>query len=141
MKNFSHSIIRLFILTLLVGCGSAKVKKAPKRNEAYQQTILTKPQKNSSVGIASFYSDKFNGSKTASGEIFSNHSLTAAHRSLPFGTQVRVIGLWNNKSVIVRINDRGPFSTNRIIDISKSAAAKIGLINKGTGKVKIEVLR
>jgi len=89
------------------------------------------------TGIASFYADKFNGRQTASGEIFDENKLTAAHKTLPFGTIVKVTNLTNNQSVIVRINDRGPFVAGRIIDLSKSAARKIDLINAGVVKVTI----
>ncbi|ELR71009.1 Rare lipoprotein A precursor [Fulvivirga imtechensis AK7] len=91
-------------------------------------------------GQASFYADKFEGRPTASGEKYSHSKLTAAHRSLPFGTMVKVTNLKNNKSVIVRINDRGPFVKGRIIDLSKSAAQKLGFTHQGVTKVNIEVI-
>lgn len=90
------------------------------------------------TGKASFYADKFNGRKTASGEKFRNSKLTAAHKTLPFGTKVKVINLSNGKSVKVRINDRGPYVAGRIIDLSKKAAHKVGLDKKGVGNVKIK---
>ncbi len=92
------------------------------------------------IGYASYYGIKFNGNKTASGEILNIYKLTAAHKTLPFGTKVKVTFLKTGKSVIVRINDRGPFSKNRIIDLTDKAAQKIGLLKYGTGKVKIDVL-
>ncbi len=91
-------------------------------------------------GIASYYADDFHGRKTSSGEIYNMHALTAAHRKLPFNTKVRVTNLENNRSVEVRINDRGPFKDNRVIDLSLKAALEIGLISNGTGPVKIEIL-
>ncbi|MBD3748249.1 MAG: septal ring lytic transglycosylase RlpA family protein [Sphingobacteriales bacterium] len=90
------------------------------------------------LGKASFYADKFNGRKTASGERFRNSKLTAAHKTLPFGTKVKVINLSNGKSVKVLINDRGPFVAGRIIDLSKKAARKIDLDKEGVGNVKIK---
>ncbi len=90
-------------------------------------------------GKASFYADKFEGRKTASGEIFHQAKLTAAHKSLPFGTWVKVINRDNKKSVIVRINDRGPFVKGRIIDLSKSAAKKIGKLKNGIYSVRIKI--
>jgi rare lipoprotein A len=90
--------------------------------------------------MASYYGSKFHGKKTACGEIFDMNEYTAAHPKLPFQTRVKVTNLSNNKSVVVRINDRGPFTKKRIIDLSKAAGAKIGLIAAGTAKVKIEVL-
>lgn len=92
------------------------------------------------IGLASFYADKFDGKTTASGETFSQKKLTGAHRTLPFGTVVRVTNMDNNLSVEVTINDRGPFVEKRIIDLSRSAAEKLQFINNGTASVKVEVL-
>jgi len=93
------------------------------------------------TGLASYYGNKFEGRKTASGEIFSNSLLTAAHATLPFGTKVKVTCLANNRSVIVRINDRGPFpSKKRIIDLSQKAARELGIIKKGVARVRIEIV-
>ena len=91
-------------------------------------------------GLAAVYSDKLAGHKTASGEVFSQQKLTAAHPSLPFGTKVNVTNTNNNKTVEVRINDRGPKQAGRVIDMSSAAAAKIGLGKKGTAPVKLEVV-
>ncbi len=91
-------------------------------------------------GTASWYGKKFHGRKTASGERFDMHQLTAAHKTLPFGTVVRVTNLENGRTVDVRINDRGPHTPKRIIDISYSAAKKLGLIEQGLGRVSIEII-
>lgn len=91
------------------------------------------------TGEASYYASKFEGRRTANGEIFSNNKLTAAHRTLAFGTQVVVTNLSNNKQVTVTINDRGPFIKGRIIDVSQLAAKKLGFYNDGITKVKIEI--
>lgn len=93
-------------------------------------------------GEASYYGDKFAGRTTANGETFDPSEMTAAHRSLPFDTKVRVtrVGGASNASVVVRINDRGPYAEGRIIDLSEGAARKIGLIGDGVAEVKIEVL-
>ncbi len=93
----------------------------------------------SQEGIVSYYADKFQGRKTASGQRFDKNAFTAAHRSLPFGTKVNVTNLANGKSVIVEINDRGPYSEERILDLSPAAARKIGLMGRGTVKARIEV--
>lgn len=93
------------------------------------------------VGIASWYGPNFHGRRTASGEVFDMHALTAAHRTLPFGTLVRVTYLKTGKSVVVRINDRGPWKRGRILDLSYGAAKAIGLVRDGTGKVKLEVIQ
>lgn len=91
-------------------------------------------------GQASFYADKFEGRITASGEKYMHSQLTAAHKSLPFGTILRVTNLKNNKSVIVRVNDRGPFVKGRIVDLSKSAAQTLDFEKQGVAKVAIEVI-
>lgn len=91
-------------------------------------------------GVASFYGKEHHGKKTANGEIFDMYKLTAAHRSLPFGSLVKVTNLTNNRSVIVRINDRGPYIGGRIIDLSQAAAERLEMIRSGISKVKIEVL-
>lgn len=90
------------------------------------------------TGKASYYASKYNGRRTASGEKFRNSKLTAAHKTLPFGTKVKVTNLKNGKTVKVRINDRGPFIPGRIIDLSKKAARRIDMIEEGVGSVKIE---
>lgn len=92
------------------------------------------------TGKASFYADKFEGRPTASGEKYKHNKLTAAHKSLPFGTLIRVTNLKNNLSVEVTVNDRGPYIEGRIVDLSKSAAEKLEFINIGLADVKVEVV-
>lgn len=91
-------------------------------------------------GKASFYHDRFHGAKTASGEKYDMNSYTAAHRELPFQTKIKVTNLKNNKSVIARVNDRGPFSHSRVVDLSKIAAKEIGMIEDGVVNVRVEVV-
>ncbi len=91
-------------------------------------------------GIASYYASSFQGRKTASGERYDEGALTAAHRTLPFGTRVRVTRLENGRSVEVRVNDRGPWREGRIVDLSRRAAEAIGLIGAGIARVRLEVL-
>ena len=93
-----------------------------------------------STAVASYYADKFHGRKTSNGEIFNMYALTAAHKTLPFNTKVKVTNLTNGKSVIVRINDRGPFVKGREIDLSKAAASKLDMIKSGTAKVKLTII-
>jgi len=93
------------------------------------------------TGVASYYHNRFHGRRTASGEIFNNNKYTAAHRRLPLGTRVRVTNLENKRSVVVRINDRGPYARKRIIDLSRRAARDLGFLKKGLVKVKLEVLK
>lgn len=92
------------------------------------------------TGKASFYADKFEGQPTASGEKYKHNKLTAAHKSLPFGTKVKVTNLANNQSVEVVINDRGPYVDGRIIDLSKSAAEILGFVNLGLADVQVLVV-
>lgn len=91
----------------------------------------------SADGQASYYGAKHQGKRTASGERFDQNQLTAAHRTLPFGTRVRVTNLNNDKSVIVRINDRGPFVRNRIIDLSRKAAQQLDMLRNGIAPVRV----
>ncbi|WP_353771923.1 septal ring lytic transglycosylase RlpA family protein [Sphingopyxis sp.] len=91
-------------------------------------------------GMASYYGNELAGNRTASGERFNPSHLTAAHRTLPFGSMVRVTNVANGDSVIVRINDRGPFSHGRVIDVSHAAAREIGMHRSGTARVKLALL-
>ncbi len=92
-------------------------------------------------GIASYYGSSFHGRETASGEIFNKWDYTCAHKRLPFGTKLKVRNVKNRKSVIVRVNDRGPFVKGRIIDLSYAAAMRLGMIKQGTARVRIEIVR
>ncbi len=92
-------------------------------------------------GEASYYGNELAGNRTASGERFNPRDLTAAHRTLPLGTKLRVTNQANGKSVIVRINDRGPFVKSRLIDLSLGAAREIGMVRTGTARVTVEILR
>jgi rare lipoprotein A (peptidoglycan hydrolase) len=125
-KNSYGIIALVIIVTFLSSC-------AP--YQAHKGTAYFKQR-----GKASWYGPGFAGRKTANGERFNPNQLTAAHKKLPFNTTLRVTNLDNGKSVIVRINDRGPFVGSRIIDLSKAAAKKIGLIATGTGMVEIETI-
>jgi len=92
------------------------------------------------IGISSFYAEDFHGKLTANGEVYDMYGLTAAHKTLPLNTIVRVTNMDNEKSVILRINDRGPYVAGRILDCSYGAAIKLGFVAQGTAKVKIEVI-
>jgi rare lipoprotein A len=92
----------------------------------------------SETGKASYYADKFNGRKTANGETFRQRKKTAAHRTVPFGTKIKVQNLDNGRTLKVRVNDRGPFVAGRIIDLSKKAARRLGMIDAGTANVAIK---
>jgi len=93
------------------------------------------------TGKASWYGPGFYGNRTASGEVFRRGTVTAAHRTLPFGSRVRVTNLWNGRSTVVRINDRGPFTDACVIDLAHGAATELGLVSSGIADVKLEVLR
>jgi len=123
----STRLLFLILLVLLASCSSNQVVRRP---AGWTQT-----------GLASWYGETFQGRQTASGEVFDYRKLTAAHRTLPFGTYVEVTSLDNGKRVVVKINDRGPFVRGRIIDLSKAAAEKIDMIREGVVKVRIRVLR
>ena len=92
------------------------------------------------IGLASWYGDDFHNKKTANGEIFNMHDMTAAHKTLPLPSIVKVTNLENGRSVVVRVNDRGPFVGNRIIDLSKRAADELGFKHKGVMSVRVELL-
>ena len=91
-------------------------------------------------GVASYYAAKFEGRPTASGERYRGTAFTAAHRTLPFGTRVRVTNPRNGRSVVVRINDRGPFHPRRVIDVSRTAAIELGILRRGRDTVELEIL-
>ena len=93
------------------------------------------------TGEASWYGPGFYGNRTANGEIYRPGTMTAAHRTLPFGTKVRVTNLWNGRSAVIRINDRGPFVAHRVIDLGHGAASELGLTGSGIAEVRLEVLR
>ena len=121
-------------------------KESPQKEDSKIEEMQTdEPQKEAAkegvVGIASYYAAKFHGRRTASGEKFSQKVLTAAHLTLPFGTLLKVTNLQNMKSVIVRVNDRGPHVRGRIVDLSRAAAELIGMRHTGTARVELEILK
>ena len=121
-------VLGLFISLLLLIHGCAVTEKPSQQSRKFEYKKM---------GIASYYGKKFQSRKTASGEIFNNNLMTAAHRTLPFGTHVVVTNVNNGKSVKVKINDRGPFIKKRIIDLTKAAFTKIEDVDKGLTKVEI----
>jgi len=120
----ASKVIPFFILLIL----STTVYSKPVQKQVQKET----------VGIASYYGSKFHNRKTAGGVVFNQMANTAAHRTLPFGTKVRVTNLSNKKTIIVVINDRGPFVKGRIIDLAKGAAYRIGIY--GLAKVKLQII-
>ncbi|MGB1974650.1 MAG: septal ring lytic transglycosylase RlpA family protein [Vibrio toranzoniae] len=127
-----HIIFTALVLMVLAGCTSTSAVGSSKTKGYANSHAL--------VGVASWYGDKFHGKLTASGETYNMNANTAAHKTLPFGTIVRVTNTDNNKSVNVKINDRGPYVKGRVIDLSHKAFAKIGNVKQGTVPVKIEIV-
>lgn len=125
----------VMVLFVSLGCGSKKSSRGYDSSEE-----LKNVDGYTQTGLASWYGDKEHGNLAASGERFSKYDYTAAHKSLPFGTVVRVTNLENGMDVVVKINDRGPFIRGRIIDLSYSSAKSIDLIRTGVAKVKVEVI-
>lgn len=125
-------------LRRLMGGASPLTNVAGRPQEPQQ--ISLGPVRLNIQGLASWYGPGFNGNRSANGEIFNQNALTAAHRSLPFGTQVRVTNLRNGQSVVVRITDRGPYSGHRVIDLSAAAARAVGMIQAGVAPVSLDVL-
>lgn len=127
-----HLALIVFILNSLVGCSSIAASSHDK--------TMSYAKSHELVGQASWYSNKFHGKRTASGEWYNRSAYTAAHKSLPFGTIVRVTNTSNGKKVDVKINDRGPYVKGRVIDLSQRAFEQIGNIKKGVAPVKIEIV-
>lgn len=125
--------------TLLLGCAEPESSKPPTPS-AGKSATTSADEARSAVGLASYIAEEFRGRTTASGERYDPAKLTAAHRHYPFGTRVRVKNLENGKSVVVRINDRGPQKAEWIIDLSAAGAKELGLLADGTAKVSLEVV-
>ncbi len=126
---------RLSLLILITLCFGYQFACAPKFG------TIDRPTGWSQKGDASWYGEKFHGRRTASGEIYDMYKLTAAHRTLPFGTLVKVTHRSTDRSVVVRINDRGPSIRSRIIDLSYASADQLGIIREGVAPVLIEVVK
>jgi len=131
MSN-SKTLLQTVIISLFILSSCKSTKLSPKSSNTREQSIET--------GVASWYGPGFQGKKTANGEKFNTNALTAAHRTLPFNTELRVENLTNGKSVKVRINDRGPYAKDRIIDLSKKAASQLSMIEAGTARVELFLL-
>jgi len=128
LRSFiAYAVLALAVLAL-AGCASAQVSS--QKTKPYQQ-----------IGLASFYAHKFHGRATASGEIYDMYQFTAAHPSLPFGTLVRVTNLKNKRNVVLKVNDRGPVTKKRIIDVSYKAAQELDFVREGLVKVRLEIVK
>lgn len=123
-------------MALFIGVNPVVHAKSAHSKTTHSKKSKKKPQR----GMASWYGANHQGKRTANGEKFNMHALTAAHRTLPMGSMVKVKSLTTGKTVTVRINDRGPFAKGRIIDVSKAAAQKLGFMSRGTDRVEISVV-
>ena len=123
----------LTVILLAAGCAERQPTQPP-------QAPATTQERFTQSGKASYYARMHHGQRTANGETHDQNALVAAHRSLPFGTRVRVTNQQNGKQVIVRINDRGPFRRGRIIDVARAAAAQLDMLDRGVVRVRIETL-
>ena len=123
-----HSLLLVVVAVFAVGCASGSTVTSPDGSDHRVE------------GQASWYGEKFHGRQTASGEVYDMYAYTAAHRTLPFGTRVRVRSVENGKTVVVRITDRGPFVDGRIIDVSYAAARDLGMVRAGVVDVELEVI-
>jgi rare lipoprotein A len=137
------NIILALIIVGIIGCGPSiaygDYVKSDGMSRKEIEAIKNHPRVQ--IGVASYYGSKFHKKRTANGEIFNMYKVSAAHKTLPLGTKVRVINLKNGRSLTMTINDRGPYVKGRVIDLSYKAAQKLGFVNQGTTKVRIEVLR
>jgi peptidoglycan lytic transglycosylase len=133
---------------LFMGCAvaamvalSARSEARPSDSLAFAKYVAPKPSPAvSEIGVASWYGEQFQGNATASGEVFDMNGLTAANRDLPLGTKIKVTNLRNNKSLVLRVNDRGPYIPGRFLDVSKSAAERLGFMNAGLARVEMKVV-
>lgn len=135
MSNRWKAVAAFASVGLLAACQSAP----PPQTFIPRTTVDERPHF-TQVGIASWYGRHFHGNQTADGERFDMNALTAAHRTLPFNSYVRVTDLANGRSVVVRINDRGPYDGHRIIDLSARAARELGITDDGTARVRLELV-
>jgi rare lipoprotein A len=131
--TFSKQVLTVLIFTMLTGGLSFGGSSDGKTTVAMLKAMTPE------TGVASYYGTKYHGRQTASGEVFNMNELTAAHPKLKFGTKVKVTHLANNRSVTVRINDRGPFVKGRVIDLSQAAAEELQMVHAGLAQVKIEI--
>lgn len=148
LKKFFKYILLLAMIIIGMSCSQAlrfsndsdSGSRSSGSGEQVSVPAGTAPAGQVFTGKASYYGDKFHGRNTASGEVFDMNKYTAAHRTLMFGTLIKVTNLWNKKSVVVRVNDRGPFKSGRVLDLSKAAAKDLDMIAAGVVDVKVEVM-
>jgi len=125
---------------IFISC-SPSARYASKRNSNSDNSLTEPSEGNVFYGEASYYAEKFHGRETANGEIFDMHKISAAHKTLPFNTILQVTNLENQKSIVVRINDRGPYKKGRVLDLSYQAAQEIDMVSSGVVKVKAKIVK
>ena len=145
MHKLDGHIAFIIAALLITGCTSyvrfsSETEDGSVEATKSEDVDVSEPDTDVFYGKASYYADKFHGRTTASGEVYNSNEFTAAHRSLPFGTIVEVENLQNERSVRVRINDRGPFKSGRVIDLSRAAAEEIGMVSAGVVDVEVRVI-
>jgi rare lipoprotein A len=139
-RRYRPAWLVLLSVTIILVTGCASPRRASTSPTAPPAPESRGNVSSPMIGTASYYAHKYHGRTTASGEVFDMHKMTAAHRTLPFGIQVRVTNLTNHRSIVVRINDRGPFVRGRIIDLSLAAAKKLDFVTAGLTQVRIEIV-
>jgi rare lipoprotein A len=148
MPNQFRKLLTIAFLTSTLSAGFSSILGEAATAKTFKSTVSshhnspekTLPSRQLVAGRASWYGYRFQGRRTASGERFNAGAYTAAHRRLPFGTRVKVTNIRNGRSVVVRINDRGPYARGRVIDLSKAAAQAIGMVHSGTAPVRLQIL-
>lgn len=144
MHLIKRAFLGVFVFLFVISCGTTKrgSKLTSSSSEATNTSSLpSKKGKLIETGVASWYGPNFNGRLTANGETFDMNGISAAHRTLPFNTEVIVVNEDNGKSIRVRINDRGPYAKDRIIDLSKGAATAVDMLGPGTANVKLYLVK
>jgi rare lipoprotein A (peptidoglycan hydrolase) len=141
-KRYHQQWICVVLITAIaLGMWGCTASPKFRRDDRSKPTVRwVPPEEAFQIGMASYYGPKFHGRPTSSGEIFDMYKLTAAHNTLPLGTVVKVTHLANNKSVVVKVNDRGPFIGGRILDLSYGAAQELDMIQEGVARVRIDIL-
>jgi rare lipoprotein A len=141
MRRLAVFLVLPLMVSACLFMGSTGISKPAQPKPESIEVERPSEKRKTIRGMASFYGSRFQGKTTASGEVFDKDALTAAHRTLPFGTRLKVKNIENGKSVVVRINDRGPFVKGRVLDLSKEAARQLGILVDGVVQVEAEVLQ
>jgi rare lipoprotein A (peptidoglycan hydrolase) len=138
----NRRILRLFSLIILLTLGLISCAGSDKivSSEVVMKQKIPNAVGDIQYGVSSYYAEKFHGKRTANGEVYDMYGISGAHQTLPLNSIVKVTNLENNKELVIKVNDRGPFTKERIFDCSYGAAVKLGFISKGTAIVKVEII-